>query len=99
MSAPVIADLSPKSLDSAKQQFAEVYGSALAWNSYLKVALFLELLLALGLVGLNLWTHAKYADIRPLVIRVDEVGRAEAIPYDSTSYQPAVAETRYFLTQ
>jgi type IV secretory pathway component VirB8 len=99
VSTPVVADLNPKSLENAKQQFAEVYGSALAWNAYLKVALFLAMLLTIGLVGLNLWTHARYADVRPLVIRVDEVGRAEAIPYDATAYQPAAAETRYFLTQ
>jgi type IV secretion system protein VirB5 len=99
VSTPVVADLNSKSLEDAKHQFAEVYGSSLAWNAYLKVALFLALLLTIGLVGLNLWTHARYADIRPLVIRVDEVGRAEAIPYDATAYQPAAAETRYFLTQ
>lgn len=99
MSAPVVADLDPKTLDNARHQFAEVYGSALAWNAYFKVALFVELLVTLGLIGLNIWTHAKYSNVRPLVIRVDDVGRAEAVSYDASTYQPGVAETRYFLTQ
>src|SRR5262245_45072740 len=36
-----VADLNPKSLDSAKRQFVELYGSALVMNTYLKIALVL----------------------------------------------------------
>ena len=42
MSATV-ADLNPKSLENAKRQFAELYGSALVLNTYLKTAVELEL--------------------------------------------------------
>jgi hypothetical protein len=44
----VVADLSPKTLENAKRQFVEVYGSALVMNTYLKLALLLVSLLALG---------------------------------------------------
>ena len=37
--------------------------------------------------------------MKPLVIRIDEVGRAEAVAYDATRYQPQPPELRYFLTQ
>jgi type IV secretory pathway component VirB8 len=94
-----VADLQPKTLEGARRQFAEVYGSALAWNSYLKVALFVTLIACAGLVALNISTHSRYADLRPMVIRIDDVGRAQAVSYDATAYQPAIAETRYFLTQ
>ena len=37
--------------------------------------------------------------MKPLVIRIDEVGRAEAVAYDASRYQPQPPELRYFLTQ
>lgn len=88
MSVPV-AELNPKSLEGAKRQFVELYGSALVMNTYLKIALVLVSLVALGLVGLNVHTASKYAEIKPLVIRIDEVGRAEAVAYDALTYRPA----------
>src|SRR5690606_4927615 len=94
-----VGDIAPKSLDSAKRQFVEVYGSALVLNTYLKIALVLVSLIALGLIGLNIYTTSRYAQIKPLVIRIDDVGRAEAVAYDATSYAPQPPELRYFLTQ
>jgi len=94
-----VADIPPKTLDSAKRQFVELYGSALVMNTYLKIALVLLALVAVGLVGLNFHTVSKYANVKPLVIRIDDVGRAEAVQYDATSYQPQAPELRYFLTQ
>jgi type IV secretory pathway TrbF-like protein len=54
---------------------------------------------ALGLIALNFHTTARYSQIKPLVIRIDGVGRAEAVEYDATRYQPQPPELRYFLTQ
>ena len=98
MSATV-ADLNPKTLENAKRQFVEVYGSALVMNTYLKLALVLVSLLALGLLVLNFRTQAAAAHLRPLVVRIDDVGRAEAVQYDATAYRPQAPELRYFLTQ
>ena len=98
MSATV-ADLNPKTIESAKRQFVELYGSALVMNTYLKIALLLVSLLSLGLLVLNFRTQAASANVKPLVIRVDEVGRAEAVRYDATAYSPQAPELRYFLTQ
>ena len=94
-----VADLNPKSLENAKRQFVELYGSALVMNTYLKVALLLVCLLALGLLVLNFWTQTRYATVKPLVVRIDDVGRAEAVQYDATAYRPQAPELRYFLTQ
>ena len=98
MSATV-GDLNPKGLENAKRQFVELYGSALVSNTYLKVALVLVSLVAVGLVGLNYHTATRAAQLMPLVIRIDDVGRAEAVQYDATRYQPQAPELRYFLTQ
>src|SRR5215471_20629108 len=96
---PTVADIPPKSLESAKRQFVELYGSALVMNTYLKIAVVLLALVALALVALNFRTVATYANVKPLVVRIDDVGRAEAVQYDATSYQPQAPELRYFLTQ
>jgi type IV secretory pathway TrbF-like protein len=94
-----VADLNPKTLESAKRQFVELYGSALVMNTYLKIALVLVSLVALGLLALNFHTAAKYSQVKPLVIRIDEIGRAEAVQYDAATYRPQPPELRYFLTQ
>lgn len=94
-----VADVQPKTLESAKRQFVELYGSALVMNTYLKIALLLVSLIALGLLALNFHSASKYANVKPLVIRIDEVGRAEAVQYDATGYTPQPPELRYFLSQ
>src|SRR4029077_3879458 len=97
--ATTVADLHPKTIENAKRQFVEMYGSALVMNTYLKIALVLVSLVALGLVVLNFHTASTYANVKPLVVRIDDVGRAEAVQYDATTYQPQAPELRYFLTQ
>jgi type IV secretion system protein VirB5 len=97
--APTVADLNPKTLEHAKRQFVELYGSALVMNTYLKVALVLVSLVALGLVALNARTATRAAHLKPLVIRIDDLGRAEAVSYDAATYHPQAPEMRYFLTQ
>ena len=94
-----VADVQPKTLENAKRQFVELYGSALVMNTYLKIALVLVSLIALGLLALNFHSASKYANVKPLVIRIDEVGRAEAVQYDATGYTPQPPELRYFLSQ
>lgn len=96
---PTVADLSPKTLAHAKREFVELYGSALVMNTYLKIALLLVSLIAVGLLVLNFRTQATYAHPKPLVIRIDDVGRAEAVAYDAATYRPQAPEFRYFLTR
>jgi type IV secretory pathway TrbF-like protein len=86
-------------LSAAKQHYVELFGTSLTWNSYFKIVVFLLLILTLGLLGLCFWTTQRYANLRPLVIRIDEVGRAAAIQYDALTYAPREPELRYFLTQ
>src|SRR4029450_10436556 len=97
--AATVADVSPKTVESAKRQFVELYGSALVMNTYLKIALLLVSILALGLLAVHFRTHAKYTNVKPLVVRIDAVGRAEAVQYDASTYHVEAPELRYFLTQ
>ena len=95
----VVADFSAKTPENARRQFVELYGAPLLLNRYLKISLVLTVLLAASLVVLNFRTQARYANLKPLVIRINEVGRAEAVEYDATTYRPQAPELRYFLTR
>src|SRR5580765_1166328 len=94
-----VADLNPKTMANARRQFVELYGSALVLNTCLKIALLLVSLVAVGLLVLNFRTQTRYASVKPLIIRIDEVGRAEALALDATTYKPQAPELRYFLTR
>jgi type IV secretory pathway TrbF-like protein len=88
-------------LEDARRQYVELFGSALVMNAYLKIALLAVSLVALGLVVLNVRAQAAAAHLKPLVIRIDDIGRAQALQYDTLTYQPQgqAPELKYFLTQ
>ena len=88
-------------LDDAKRQYVELFGSALVMNTYLKIALLCISVVAAGLIVLNISTARRSADLKPLVIRIDDVGRAQAVQYDTLTYKPQgqAPELKYFLTQ
>jgi type IV secretory pathway TrbF-like protein len=89
----------PKDMNVAKQMYLEQYGSALVMNTYLRIALVLVTLCCGGLVILNVKTYQTFRNFKPLVIRINEIGRAEALAYDATSYTPRDSELKYFLVQ
>ena len=87
------------SFHDAKRLYLEQYGDPMVTNTYLKIALALLCLIALGLLLLNWKTIRTFENFRPLVIRIDDLGRAEAINYHNLDYQPQDAEAKYFLNQ
>ena len=87
------------SFQDAKRLYLEQYGDPMVTNTYLKIALTLVSLLAVGLVVLDLKTIRTFENFRPLVIRIDDLGRAEAINYHNLEYKPQDAEAKYFLSQ
>jgi type IV secretion system protein VirB5 len=88
-------------IEDAKRQYVELFGSALVLNTYLKIALLCVSIIAVGLLVLNIRTVQKYEHLKPLVIRIDDVGRAQAVQYDDLTYKPQgqAPELKYFLTQ
>jgi len=83
----------------AKRLYLESYGDPMVTNTYLKIALVLVSLIAVALVLIDLRTIRTFENFRPLVIRIDDLGRAEAINYHNFEYQPQDAEAKYFLSQ
>ena len=88
-----------RTFHDAKRLYLEQYGDPMVTNTYLKIALALVSLVAVGLVLVDLRTLRTFHDFRPLVIRIDDVGRAEAVNYHNLEYQPQDAEAKYFLSQ
>src|SRR6202795_5068748 len=88
-------------IEDAKRQYVELFGPALAMNTYLKIALLCVSVIALGLLLLNLCTLNKYADVKPPDIRIDDIGRAQAVQYDTLTYTPQgqAPELKLFLVQ
>ena len=88
-----------RTFQDAKRLYLEQYGDPMVTNTYLKIALTLISLVAVGLLVLDLKTIRTFENFRPLVIRIDDLGRAEAINYHNLEYKPQDAEAKYFLSQ
>jgi type IV secretion system protein VirB5 len=88
-----------RTFQDAKRLYLEQYGDPMVTNTYLKIALTLLSLIAVGLLVLDWKTIKTFENFRPLVIRIDDLGRAEAINYHNLEYKPQDAEAKYFLSQ
>ena len=88
-----------RTFQDAKRLYLEQYGDPMVTNTYLKIALTLVSVVAVGLLILDLKTIRTFENFRPLVIRIDDLGRAEAINYHNLEYKPQDAEAKYFLSR
>jgi type IV secretion system protein VirB5 len=95
-SLPIEAPLTPKQAILADEIGNEVYASHYAERKAYRLIIGCGTVLLLGSMGLNL-SLAR----RPLAnryIRIDEMGRAQAIQYSDLSYSPREGEVRTYLT-
>jgi len=87
------------SFENAKRLYLESYGDPMVTNTYLKIALALMAIVCVALALVDLRTIRTFEDFRPLIIRIDDLGRAEAIDYHNLEYKPQDAEAKYFLSE
>jgi len=83
----------------AKRLYLEQYGDPMVTYTYLKIALALLSIVCVALALIDLRTIRTFQNFRPLVIRIDDLGRAEAINYHNLEYKPQDAEAKYFLSE
>ena len=81
----------------AAARYLEQYGDPMVMNTYLKVAVLALSAVAVALTGVVYKSHQALASAKPLIIRIDNVGRAEAIDYRDFQYRPQEAENKYYL--
>ena len=92
--------MSPTDEQDSGKTYADMWGEAVHSNRHLRV-------LSMGLAGLVLLLVVIIIRLssvelpKPIVVRVDEVGRAEALAYDTVEAQadPLDPTTKYFLTR
>jgi type IV secretory pathway TrbF-like protein len=83
----------------AAEKYLEQYGDPLVMNTYLKVTILVLAAVCLALAALVFRSQKALANMHPLIVRIKEVGRAEAIDYRNFQYRPQEAENKYYLTR
>jgi type IV secretion system protein VirB5 len=75
----------------AAERYLEQYGDPLVMNTYLKVTILVLATVCIALAALTF--------MHPMIVRINDVGRAEAIDYRNFNYRPQEAENKYYLTR
>src|SRR5205807_3010463 len=81
----------------AAERYLEQYGDPLVMNTYLKITILVLAAITLMLGALVFRSQKALASIHPLVVRIDDVGHAEAVDYRDFTYRPKEAENKYYL--
>jgi type IV secretion system protein VirB5 len=83
----------------AAERYLEQYGDPLVMNTYLKVTILVLAVVSLALAALVFRSQKALADMHPMIVRINDVGRADAIDYRNFQYRPQEAENKYYLTR
>jgi type IV secretory pathway TrbF-like protein len=68
-------------------------------NTYLKITILVLAAVSLALAVLVFKSQAALAGMHPMIVRINDVGRAEAIDYRNFQYRPQEAENKYYLSR
>jgi type IV secretion system protein VirB5 len=83
----------------AAERYLEQYGDPLVMNTYLKVTILVLAAVCLILAGLTYKSQKALASMHPMIVRINDVGHAEAIDYRNFQYRPQEAENKYYLSR
>jgi type IV secretory pathway TrbF-like protein len=83
----------------AAERYLEQYGDPLVMNTYLKVTILCLVAVCLALAALVYKSQKALMNAHPLIVRINDVGRAEAIDYRNFQYRPQEAENKYYLSR
>lgn len=83
----------------AAERYLEQYGDPLVINTYLKITILVLGVISLTLAWLVYHSQMALANVHPFIVRISDVGRAEAIDYRNFQYRPQEAENKYYLTR
>jgi type IV secretion system protein VirB5 len=83
----------------AAERYLEQYGDPLVMNTWLKITILCLVVVCLMLAALIFRSQKALAGMHPLIIRINDVGCAEAIDYRNFQYRPQEAENKYYLTR
>ena len=86
-------------LTRAAEKYLEQYGEPLVMNTYLKIAVLVLCAICAALAALVYRSQNALASMHPMIVRINDVGRAEAIDYRNFRYRPQEAENKYYLSR
>jgi len=98
MTEPIRSEITPD-ISRAAERYLEQYGDPLVTNTYLKIAMLCLAGLCVMLGLLVFKSQKALASAKPFIIRISDVGHAEAIDYRNFDYRPQEAENKYYLTR
>lgn len=87
------------STTEAGHRFLELYAEPVVTNTYLKVALLVLSIVTLALLAFLWRAETAASRLKPLVIPVYDIGRAEAVRYDDFSKIPIERVSKYYLAR
>jgi type IV secretion system protein VirB5 len=88
-----------RDLTRAAERYLEQYGDPIVMNTYLKVTILVLAGIVLLLGVLVYRSQMALVNVHPMVIRVNDVGHAEAVDYRDLKYRPQEAENKYYLSR
>ncbi len=83
----------------AGHRFLELYAEPVVTNTYLKIALLVLSIVTLASLALLYRAQTAALQLKPLVIPVYDIGRAEAVRYDDFSKIPIERVSKYYLAR
>jgi type IV secretory pathway TrbF-like protein len=86
-------------LTRAAEKYLEQYGEPLVMNTYLKITVLVLSVISMALAALVYRSQNALAAMHPMIVRINDVGRAEAIDYRNFQYRPQEAENKYYLSR
>ena len=95
----IVVGRSEVDFSAGKRKFLEIYAEPVVLNSYLMTTVLVLGVVVLALVYMLVRANAALVDVKPLVVRINDIGRADVVNYSAFAYQPQEADNRYFLSQ
>ena len=89
----------PLPITDAGHRFLELYAEPVVTNTYLKVALLVLSVVTFATLALLYRAETAASRLKPLVIPVYDIGRAEAVRYDDFSKVPVERVSKYYLAR
>jgi type IV secretion system protein VirB5 len=94
-----IAEKTTPEITRAAQRYLEQYGDPLVMNTYLKVTILVLAVVCLAVAALVWRSQKALAAMHPFIVRINDVGHADAIDYRNFQYRPQEVENKYYLTR
>jgi type IV secretory pathway TrbF-like protein len=94
-----IEENSTPQITRAAERYLEQYGDPLVMNTYLKVTILVLAFVCFVLAILTFKSQQALANMHPMIVRINDVGHAEAIDYRNFQYRPQEAENKYYLSR